>query len=364
MDEKQEPCDKGLKIDEICVEGLVEEPQGHERASLDNLELSIDMIKDCSEKGVVGGGMTYLALKNQTSYLIGTSERGLKVIERDNQVFSGKLPEDNLDIIDLVYVPSINSYLFCSWTMLYRKEINHRPPYRWMAVRFGGRIGGFLRGPPLHHRLVINKQGESIALINPKTRKVEIAIKNNFRATIFDFKLFGEKEDRVAAVTVNGYVIVYNIDFDGKRGVVAHYHEQLDTRKLNGLSIAVCPRNEYLCVEIEADRYSSRILIFQLTVNSLIQKACISTRRQGIKTKFALEWLGYFGNDMFWVGLPYGDNAVAQVYDYDRGAQELKELEEMREVHQEDRPVKLIRLGDKLYYTGRNGRLMRLGVRR
>ena len=76
----------------------------------------------------------------------------------------------------------------------------------------------------------------------------------------------------------------------------------------------------------------------------------------------SLRCLGYFGKNILWIGL--SDNTIGglQVCDDDTEKQELKELKDKRVDHQEVEPQELHPLGNKFYYTGRDGRLMSVNL--
>ena len=74
----------------------------------------------------------------------------------------------------------------------------------------------------------------------------------------------------------------------------------------------------------------------------------------------ALESLGNVGRFIIWVGLSGLENGVAQLYVYDTETGEFKELEGKRVSHRELYPAKIHLLGTRFYFTGWNGKVMRL----
>ena len=113
-------------------------------------------------------------------------------------------------------------------------------------------------------------------MINPKTRKVEIRTQNSVSDLdqIMDFKLFGEQEGRVIALTMDRYVLLYDLGSNQKRGIVAHYQEERKRYMTEiASSIAVCDKNEYVFLEIGLLTSSlgllcSRMIILKLTQNT------------------------------------------------------------------------------------------------
>ena len=208
----------------------------------------------------------------------------------------------------------------------------------------------------------------NISVINPSTKKVEIVLKMIERGPgkdITDFRLFGEREDRVVSVTSSCQIILYSMSYKQKRGVVAHYQEDLmNKRNEQGQSIAVCKKNEYVCVGIgqwKSPSLCSRMIILKLNQNSFIKTASVDLFRKEIGANYVLETIGYVGRHIMWVGLSWKSGSV-QVLDYDTETGGFNEIEDKRVSHEEFSPFKLRRLGDQLYYIGENGKLMRLGV--
>ena len=188
---------------------------------------------------------------------------------------------------------------------------------------------------------------------------------------IKDLRLFGEQEDRVVSLTEDGYVALYSLSYDQKRGVMAHHQiEMMEEREENTVSMAVDGKNQYVFVEIRgADDllhslfFSSRMVILKITHNYMIQTASLDQKNQGIEYKMALESCGSVKNHIFWVGLTMGQSRVLQVYDYGTETRDLVELSSMRVDQQELIPYSLHRLGEKFYYVGEYGKLMSLSVR-
>ena len=92
------------------------------------MEVVVEMIQDCSEEGIIGGGnSTKIALKDQNSFLIGSFMKGVKVFEDGKLVYSQKLDWFR-SMIYTFYSPSLNCYYVASHRYLYKKDINGKPP--------------------------------------------------------------------------------------------------------------------------------------------------------------------------------------------------------------------------------------------
>ena len=81
---------------------------------------------------------------------------------------------------------------------------------------------------------------------------------------------------------------------------------------------SVCGKNEYVLIEV--GKYykpclCSRMLVFKLSGNFLVSKARVDQLRLGIGEKNALEFSGYSGKQIRWVGLTIDDDGLAQLYE-------------------------------------------------
>ena len=103
----------------------------------DDLQVTVQKVKDCQEEGIIGGSPTHLAMKSASSYLIGTYRKGFKVFEKDSQIYSGMLPKHDQDLLHATYAhPPINCYFLATIKNLYIKKINSKPASLFMNVRF------------------------------------------------------------------------------------------------------------------------------------------------------------------------------------------------------------------------------------
>ena len=331
---------------------------------LRDLHVTVKEICNYNEQGIIGGNRTHLALKNLNSYLVGTQLNGIKVIEKGSQVYSSELPEDDSHLFDTIYYPPEDCYFLASSFRLLRKDIDDQPPYVFMKVRCGIKDGACLIYSSLHQKLIINKDFENIAVINPKKTKIEIEVEKSVGNFILDFRVFGEEDESVVSVTNDGYIILHSLDYYNAVGSEVSNLEFLEEAEEMPNSIAVCKKNEYVCVEIgkNASCLSSRMVILKLTDNAFTMTASVDLVSQKIRQKWAVECFDYADRRILWVGLSSDENGPIQFFIYDTKTGVFKELEDRRESHHETEPLKLHRLGDKFYYTGNKGKLMSLSL--
>ena len=320
-----------------------------------------------TDRSIIGENLTHLALKNPVSYMIGTKEKGVKLFEDSAQIYSGMLPVYKAWLTDMIYVLPLDCYFMNHDHKLYRKDIDNKPPYLFMNVRCGNRVGASFRYSELHERMVVNKDNRNISVINLEKKRVEIEVLKSLGGDINDFRVFSENEDQVVALTKDGYVLLYQLDFGKKTGSVVSQTklDLIEERYENGKSISICSKNKNLLVEIGqywSSFICSRMVVLQLDSQKLVKKAVIDQYSQKIGSKYALECYGYAGRHALWIGLSWNHNGMAQVYDYDTQTAELKELVDKRIGLEERDPIKILKLANQFYYTGYRGKVMQLSL--
>ena len=335
---------------------------------LEKIGFEVEKLENHHDKGaesLIGDNLTHIAVKSPVSYLIATKEKGLKLFDIDSEVYSGRLPIHGAWLTDMIYIEPLDCYLLNHHHKIFRKDIDGRPPRLFMDVKCGYRVGASFRYSEVHDRLIVNKDNRKIAAINLEEKKVEFELRKRYGDDINDFKLSRKKEDKVVAITKNGQVLLYILDFEKKTGsVVSHSSiELLKERFESGKSISLCSRNKHILVEIGQFWTSficSRMVVFSIEDNKLVKKAVIDQYSQKIGSKYALEYYGYAGTHALWIGLSWNTDGQAHLFDYDDESGEFKELEEKRVAHQERDPAKIVRLGNQFYYSGHGGKVMRL----
>ena len=145
--------------------------------------------------------------------------------------------------------------------MVCRKDIDGKPPYPYIALRCGYRVGAYFRYSSLNESFIFNKDTKNISIFNPWTRKIELVIRNRVGNVIIDFQLFGEKKNRVVAVTGDGCLILYSVDYEKKRGKVAHRKVKLKAEGNEwSTAISICQKDKYGLMSTSKSLYTlSRI---------------------------------------------------------------------------------------------------------
>ena len=359
----------------------------HHEVNLEALTLNPVQLKDLSLKGIIGDKQTFIAFKDPKSYLVGTYGYEINLFESGRELFCYELDEDDNKLWDIVYAPApLNCYFLASLTHLYRKDINKEDPKQLLPIESGTSAGASLRYSTKHQRLIVNAGSKNIVVINPETNDVEIEVQKSIGDEIRDFQLLGKNEDKVVAITPSGYVILYHLDYTKKSGEVVNHLkiDLIEERREYLTKLAIDSKNEHLLIDVQRLNpfICSRLLVLKISGTELVLKTALDQTTKSIKSKSALECLGYSGTNIAFIGLTqytkgsmdelpvedYGGSSylgsiipeagIAQIYVYNIESEELRELDDKRVSHGEYKPTNLHRVDGKFYYTGHNGKLM------
>ena len=332
------------------------------------LSVSVELLRNHVENGIIGGYTSLLALKSPSSYLIGSDYTGIKLIEDGVEIYSARLPFEHASLNDLVYIEHLNFYLLHYNKKIYRKDIDDQAPYIFMDFECNRRSAVCFRYSAINKALLVKPRPKIISIVDLENKKAIFHLRLNRVARIMDFRIFGEEQQRVILVGDRGDFLQYYLNFS-LRKVCCFNHIKIDVidegRWEQVSSIAVCPKNEYVLVEIQSwnTNSCSRMMILKLTKTEIVMKAVLDLFEQNLGYKYALRSLGYFGGRAFWLGLTFGENGVVQIFQYDPEKDQFEEEEDLRVSHQEKNPV-MIEFFKKhsYFYIGMKGQLMRLKV--
>ena len=335
---------------------------------INNFEVEVECLSAPRSKVITGDSATFLALMSESSFMVATNKKGIKVVKNGVQVYSGLLPlidGELKGLKDTIFIESLDCFLLCYNNTLWRKNLDGTRPSLFMDVLCGGRDGACLQNSKIHKKIVISNHLNNLLVIDLQRRQVDIELKNTFGGCIRDFKIFGENEDRVLCLTRNGDLILFGIDFDQKSSlVIGDFRFGLKRKRNEGpLSMAICDKSRYVLVDIvsfQSELLSSRMILFEVERNTIKMKACLDVFNQKIQYSLGLGCYGYVENHILWVGLSTERKGFVRVFDFNRKTGELKEMIDRRQGHQEWGTFKILRFGEKFYYTGCFGKLMTL----
>ena len=334
------------------------------------LSLTVNKLKGFNEEEIcVIGDRSHLAIKDHESYLIGTAGERLRVIEDNQVVYCDAFSEYYAPLKDVVYVEHLNCYLLDFNSAIYRKDIDDQPPYFYMDVKGSKREGASLKYSRISQRLIVNNDDRNISVVNLEQKfvemEVEVSSNNN---PIQDFRIFGENEEKVLSVTVDGVLSLHNFDYSQTKRFTLDESkiDLLKERTESVYSLAVCDKGRFVMVHLQAKNDGvgcfSRIIVSNLRGSKFQQMTTLDLYSQQLGRNLALECCGYVGSHVLWVGLSIHRKKMAHLYDLNSDTGELRELEQKRVKHLEWRPCKIYRRGPDLYFTGMNQRVMNLSL--
>ena len=335
---------------------------------INQIEVDVQELASHAEEGIIGEQFSLLAVKSEKSYMIGTYNNGLKLVEDGTEVFSAKLPNNESTLRDIIYIKHHNCYILCIGEKLYRKDINSQDPFIFMDVNIGYQFGACFRYSQLNQRLFVHLDFNTLSVVNLEAKEIEIEVEERHGALLCYTQIFGEKEDRVLCYTNDGHLLLYRIDYAEKSESLV-CHKQLDfigDRGEQGLSLGLCSKQKYVLAGLRRGEMSkyvcSRLVLLELRGDSLVTKSSFDQHTERIGSNFGLHCLEYVGQHALWVGIS-AKNGVVQIFDYDTETGEFRCLRDKMVAGKEVLPVMLNQVNGKFFYTGTEGRVMRLSIK-
>ena len=332
----------------------------------EDLRIEVKKLAEHYESGIVGNWSTLSAFKNDTSYAIGTTLSGLKVIEKLNVVYSAIFSEVPRALRDIIYIEHLNCYLLNYNFKLYRKEINQDPPFIFMDLDCGYRPGKCLLYSKLNKKLIVAREGQDIAVVDLHKKMVEMELRTTETTFVRDLKLAGKKENKICFTTIFGTIHLYSLNPRLKK-VCSKNRYQVELPKETyeePTALAVCDQGEYILVAFKerSKSFLSRIILFGVKGHFLVELSTILQRVYMFGNLNSFDTLGFckrIGNHLIWFGL---SRRLLIVYSSNIESGELTKLGEGGE-HGSYRPMRMDRIGEAFYYTGEQGNIMKLKFR-
>ena len=114
-----------------------------------------------------------------------------------------------------------------------------------------------------------------------------------FSNSVFDWKLFGESEDKLVSITHDTYLMLHILDYRRRKILSFSRHKMEDREKFS--SLAVSDKNNYILVELFS--YNSKMVVFKVEGNLLVKKAVLNDT-VSLDLNSAFGFCGYFGSHL------------------------------------------------------------------
>ena len=318
-----------------------------------------------------------LGLKNRQSYLICQQKSLLLLIEKSKRIYSKKFIRF---VRSILYIKNKNFYLIeTTQNCLYVKEINKKPPYMILRANPETSRGQGLKYSEQKSRVIFVRDFNGIVIFNTNTMKVERALKQTFGGMIRSLSFFGEKDDKMIFLTLDGFVALNSLIMDRKKV------SSLDTRKSQnrnlidyfkiaesgfnnevGKTVVACPKNQRILVEMTfLDSTTSRFLVFRLRDNKLylmLNFDARPTHQPGRRRlKYCVSLIGYREFEeadhllfLTCVGKLNSNVMQVEIFGYNLENHTVARLNEFDEKFDEPVPTSIERFQQKFYFVCEN----------
>ena len=344
-----------------------------------------EVFKNLKEEGVVGTNYTVLCMKDESSFLIGSTVKGLMVFNHGSQVYSKKFKSYE-SILDAQYIETKHCYLLCMDKDIYRKDIDNKDPYIFVFSRgrFGTYTGLSFRYSPLNDFLAAVFESDKMVVLNPRQKKFNTFLRTvtkldqeaenplthekelSIARRISDFRIIGDNQDRIATVNRAGIVSVHSVRTQFKRFSLKLPDQTNTQRHLTSYAIACCPDNKYLCVASFQQKDGDKFAVHVFEIKQIGIVLASSVTRES-------EW-NFLGSPFCFF------NSTEKVVEFlliERKTNSLAKIEFNKQVktinvspgtgdsavESEERSVsRLQKVGDSVYYAGIEGKIMKLAT--
>ena len=332
------------------------------------LNTKVELVADHSGSTHIGGADSMIAIKNHNSHLIGTEGKGILIVENGKKVYEGAFASGSNDILNAVYVGDCDCYFLILKGKLYRKEINGLSLELWINGGFGFTAWGqhsTLAYSEKHRRILTMKQPKTLVIIDPKTKEIEFEMVPNFGDHIMNAKFFGENDEYIMFVTLNRYVGILKYDSNQKKGQIltkAHYSghsgeygTSLDIDSSNKIILA----SSYICGASYCRM--TQITAFEFWNERLTKTASLNVLDETYWMK-GFRYVKNHKNQAIFVGVDSGVGGTTHTYRYDSYKRVIHEDIQKEVPTQEHAIWALKKHKNWFYYTGSDGKLMRLKI--
>ena len=216
------------------------------------------------------------AVKNQSSYLLYSASEGMTLYNKGVKIWQEIAQNDHERVVckDIKYIPNHNCYLIYSEdNILYRKDISRANHYQILKLKNckdTTRQGDLIQYSKGLDKLVLTKGLNECLLFDLYNLKIFSRIQSDLGGEFFDHQLYGAKQDKVLALTQNGWLVAF--DFGSlKPKLTQKYRIERQARRDEGAgpTISICNRSQYAFTQVYDQSQNpyfeaSRFLIFKL----------------------------------------------------------------------------------------------------
>ena len=326
-----------------------------------------------------------LALKSETSYLGTKWEGGFTLVDSGDLLYNDSNASSKSkvfisysllfsDIIiysspyldkfdDCIYAGGVY-FLYEAETGILIKRINSEEPTLWSKIKlFDGYTGREMRACLNGSALALNKLKSEI-IIMTISQDLEpgpnpLSLPNPEDVEIIDHNSFGAVKDWVAALSKKGDILIYQINQDGNK-VNEFIHQKVTPKFENEtfLSLAICPKSFLFCIVGIQETKSSSLSLLEWRDHGLFEKNWIEIKQ--FQFLYGLNVYGYIEDNLVLCAVSEKDECEVATFIYCDKGDDFYEVKNLRRFVDEEKPYKLVKFGDALFFSGFSGRVMRI----
>ena len=347
---------------------------GKDQRTINSIKPKIDQIRPSQDSPFIGGNITLIAVKNETSYLLATNKRGLVLIENDQIMFQDLLPQNCMSLLDLLYIPDHDFYLMCHNKQVYKKDIDHLQAYLYLPnVKCFGWPKQCIKYSRVNERIFINSGSKEIVIFNPRNVSMRFTISSILGNLNADFTLFEKSEKFLMFLTLDCRLGVQEVEYNEQKSSVIDM-KKLPARdfliKETGCSLAVDPACEFVCVSTRGTKsqknFIMRYIVYGLKNNLIGRvKHIFNCWREEIPFQFVFRSLGQIESKIMFFGLSGVEASSDDIFfiGFDLEKQKIEVVTQARLF--QDRPTRVLamdKVGGKFYCCGQRGGVYELKV--
>ena len=320
----------------------------------------VEMIADHSHCEVLGEFDTQIAIKNNDSYMIVTTLEGAEIIEKGNKVFSGLLPRYGTELIDVIYYEPQDCYFLNLSFKLFRMNI--QPPYKFtpLNLQCSSKVTSSLRVCSSSERILVSKSSGHISVYDPVRNQIEFKVRMFQSIEIENFVCFGSLQCSVIGISLCGKLAVSRLSIKRRKVLAVSQYQlkMMEERSEHPNTVTICPDHQTFCVGFTgysqelADYLNSRIQVMSLRGNQISEKYVLDQWKEEIPQLLSFDYFSVVESKMIFLALAQSDDGLIFQYGLNLEDGRLEELKEKMNVSGSENPIKLCRLGNKVYCIG------------
>ena len=202
-----------------------------------------------------------------------------------------------------------------------------------------------------HQKVIIaNEERKRLVAILISDKRVRVEMRKSDGEGIIDHKVFGSEEDKVAALTQDGWILLFKMDLRVLSASLIH-KTKLDLFSYNheiAASLLICPASRFFLVHFRDERkQATRIILYEYKNLALVEKNMKFLYKKELGYFCSSEFYGYFDNFLLFGCFSRCSSPSSWLtYGYDVARNMVYELSGLTREFTADNPMKMVRLSD------------------